>query len=167
MLVFPLLRTDRFILRQLRIADFPSLVQHANNRKIADRIINLKFPFREPDAAFRLAYVNKGFKQKTHYCFAIIHEEMCIGEISLHLTKDRTGAELGYWLGEAYWNQGFVSEAIPAVVNFGWERLSLQRIQASCDTDNLASQRVLEKSGFRELAVAGQTLVFEVERSGT
>ncbi|MEM9928500.1 MAG: GNAT family N-acetyltransferase [Bacteroidota bacterium] len=162
MLVFPLLKTERLLLRQLRVDDFPSLVRHANNRSITDRIVNMQFPYREPQAAFRLACVNKGFKQQSHFCFAIIHREReeCTGEISLHLNADKTAAELGYWLGEMYWNQGLITEAIAAVVTFGRERLELQRIQATCDLDNLGSKRVLEKNGFALLVVRGKTEVW-------
>ncbi|MEH6459006.1 GNAT family N-acetyltransferase [Chitinimonas sp. JJ19] len=57
--------------------------------------------------------------------------------------------DLGYVLGRAHWRQGYMSEAISA---FAQEALALPpifRLQATCDMDNLASARTLEKSGFR------------------
>ena len=85
--VFPELITGRLKLRKISIEDIPSLVKYANNKRIADKILNIPYPYQEPDAVFRISYVYQGFKNKTRYVFAIIFQENeeLIGEISLHL----------------------------------------------------------------------------------
>ena len=146
---FPELNTARLKLRQLQIEDIECLVKYANNKKIADHIINIPHPYQEPDAVFRISYVVQGFKNKTRFVFAVILKETgeLIGEISLHLLPNKTSAELGYWVGEPFWNRGIATEAIKAVLSFGFEKLALQAVFATCHAENKASQKVLIKNG--------------------
>ena len=57
-------------------------------------------------------------------------------------------AEIGYALSRRFWNRGFATEAVRAMVRFGFERAGLQRIVARVAPENAASWRVLEKVGF-------------------
>jgi ribosomal-protein-alanine N-acetyltransferase len=61
---------------------------------------------------------------------------------------DYRSASLGYCLGEAAWGQGFATEAAGAVLQWAYDTLDLNRVQAEADTRNAASARVLEKLGF-------------------
>jgi len=61
---------------------------------------------------------------------------------------------LGYWIGHAYARQGFMREAIDAVVHYSFTRLELSRIEAACLPENKASRRLLESSGFKYEGVA-------------
>ena len=166
MLIFPILFTERLKLRKLEVDDFASLVKYANNKKISDRIINIPHPYREPVAAFRMSYVVQGFKNKSRFVFAITQKEEgeLIGEISLHLNQASKTSELGYWLAEPYWGKGLITEAIEAVLNFGFERLELEKIFATCHVDNIASGKVLEKNGFLEKNVNGNVQLFELTK---
>ncbi len=56
---------------------------------------------------------------------------------------------MGYWLGFEFWNQGFMSEAMQAVIDWGFKIFNLHRIEAACFTRNSGSCRVMEKSGMR------------------
>jgi ribosomal-protein-alanine N-acetyltransferase len=58
-------------------------------------------------------------------------------------------AEVAFHLARAYWGQGLMPEAVRAVLAFGFERLRLHRIQATCDPANGRSARVLAKAGMR------------------
>jgi len=163
---FPQLFTDRLHLRKIHIDDIQSLVKYANNRKVSDHILNIPHPYQEPDAVFRIRYVNEGFKKSSRYIFAIILKETeeFIGEISLHLDDKNRMAQLAYWIGEPFWKNGFVTEAIQAILIFGFEKLDLDLIFATCDEENIASIRVLEKNGFQKKGSAGSILQFAVER---
>lgn len=55
---------------------------------------------------------------------------------------------LGYWLEEKQWGQGFMTEAVQAVLNYGFTQMSLHLVTANCYPHNQRSQRVLEKNGF-------------------
>jgi len=61
---------------------------------------------------------------------------------------------LGYWIGKNYARNGFMREAIEALVYYAFDSMDLSRIEAACLPDNLASRSVLEKSGFKYEGVA-------------
>lgn len=61
---------------------------------------------------------------------------------------------LGYWIGESHARQGYMREAIPAMVHYAYDRLDLSRIEAACLPSNAASRGLLEKCGFKYEGVA-------------
>ena len=56
-------------------------------------------------------------------------------------------AEIGYAIGPKYWGQGYMTEAVGAMLRFGFQRMELNRIEARCEVENIASARVMEKCG--------------------
>jgi [ribosomal protein S5]-alanine N-acetyltransferase len=61
---------------------------------------------------------------------------------------DYRSASLGYCLDDAAWGHGYATEATQALLQWGFDTLDLNRVQAETDTRNVASARVLEKNGF-------------------
>ena len=70
-----------------------------------------------------------------------------IGAITINLHEQYKRASLGYWCAIAHWGRGYMTEAVRAVINYGFRELALNRIHADCHGDNPASRRVLEKAG--------------------
>lgn len=61
---------------------------------------------------------------------------------------------VGYWIGAGYARQGYMREALAAVVHYAFTKMDLSRIEAACLPENLASRGVLEKAGFKYEGVA-------------
>jgi len=164
--IFPQLYTDRLLLRKIQVEDIPSLVKYADNKKISDHIINIPYPYREPDAAMRISYVHQGFVAKTRYVFAIIlkKQEEFIGEISLHLDRANEIAELGYWIGEPFWNRGIATEATEEILKFGFEQLNLKAIYATCNIHNKASWKVLLNNGMVKNRMTGNIVHYSISK---
>ena len=145
--------------RDWRRGDEPSLVKHANNRNIW---INLRdrfpHPYTRKDAAHWMAYVRAG-PPDTH--FAIVVEGEAAGSIGFVVQPDvhRLSAEIGYWLGEAYWGRGIATEALRAVTAFAFEAHGLVRLFAGVFAWNTASMRVLEKAGYVREGVLTQSAI--------
>lgn len=80
---------------------------------------------------------------------AVMMEGKVIGSAAIWRTDD-TGlvGEMGYTLNQDYWGQGLATEVAGLLISIGREKLGLRRIEATCDPQNAASIRVLEKSGF-------------------
>lgn len=85
------------------------------------------------------------------YTFAAVLGGKAIGSVSVWTTdlQDRNG-ELGYTFHRDHWGKGYATEAVGHLLAVGFEELKLERISATCHPGNMASIRVLEKSGFRQ-----------------
>ena len=82
------------------------------------------------------------------YEFAIFLGKTHIGGVTLYMMEDRTEAELGWVLHKAYWRRGYVTEAVPAVIDFA-RSMGVKRVFACCDSENVASYKTMEKLGMR------------------
>lgn len=149
---FPQLKTERLLLNQLEAADIPLIVRYASNPKIAEYTLNIPHPYREADAVYWLNNAYNGLKSGDHYVFAIrLHTAPSfIGGIGLVVNKRYKRAEIGYWLGEPYWNRGYITEASKTVIQFGFEQLGLHKINCRHFASNLGSKKVILKSGFQQ-----------------
>ena len=73
-----------------------------------------------------------------------------IGGISIRKWNgDNRCADVGYVLSKKYWNKGIITEALKAVINFGFDELNAHRIEAHCDENNIGSYKVMEKAGMK------------------
>ena len=77
-------------------------------------------------------------------------DQAIIGTCTLaNIDRGHRRAELGFALAKAFWGQGLIRVALPAVIQFAFECLGLHRIEADTDPRNVASMRVLERLGFQ------------------
>ncbi|WP_337041864.1 GNAT family N-acetyltransferase [Emticicia sp. 17c] len=148
-----------YILRQWQSGDEKSLAEQANNYKIWR---NLKDIFPHP---YTLADAYEWIKiaQDSAANFAIVVDAKAVGGIGILLKEDiyQKNAEIGYWLGEAYWGNNIISTAITDVVNYTFANYPVHRIYAGVFEYNAASMRVLEKAGFIKEAILRQSLLKE------
>jgi ribosomal-protein-alanine N-acetyltransferase len=82
-----------------------------------------------------------------HFCLLVRDEERVVGFCGLQLQPASDEIELLYGIEPALWGRGLVSEAVQAVLRYGFEELGLERIIAVCDLPNRASVRVMENAG--------------------
>lgn len=146
---FPELHTAQLRLRMANHGDIPALVKYCHNQKISDQIINIPYPYTEQDARERLEFINKGFADNNRYVFAITlqsHHEL-IGEIGIHLDTTNNHAQMGYWVAEPFWGRGIATEAVGAILLFGFRELGLHKIYATYYPDNTTSGNVMIKNG--------------------
>ncbi len=144
---FPQIKTTRLLLTEPKAGDIPRIVQLAANPRVSDYTLNLPFPYAEKDAVYWLNLAQQGLKNGTHFIFAIRlkSENTFIGGIGLTLEPRFNRAEVGYWLGEPFWNQGYATEATKAIIGFGFHTLGLNKITSSYLAENPASGRVMQK----------------------
>ena len=141
------LETERLILREFRADDFevvhaygsdPAVVRFMpwgpNSPEQTRDFLRRKLDEQtaEPRMVFDLAVVERASGQ-------------VVGSVGLRLDAEGTQAELGYCYARHAWGRGIATEAARAMLRLGFEELGLHRIHASCDAQNLASARVLEK----------------------
>jgi [ribosomal protein S5]-alanine N-acetyltransferase len=145
----PLLQTERLILRSFTLADAPEVQKLAGQPEVALMTIHIPYPYPDGAAEAWIATHGAGFEQGLSFIFAITRREngALMGGISLMADRDNGTAELGYWLGIPFWNQGYATEAAGALVAYGFETLGLRRIYARYFRHNPASGRVMRKLG--------------------
>jgi len=139
---------ENCIVRSYRHYDGPSLVKYANNPRVAGMLRDMfPHPYTLASAEAWLYFVEK---QPVESYFAIVRNDDCIGGIGLNLQNDvnRMNADIGFWLGEPFWGHGIATEAVRALLKYGFETLRLNRIQANIFESNLATRCVLKKTGF-------------------
>jgi RimJ/RimL family protein N-acetyltransferase len=141
----PIVNTKQLSLRKIRSEDIPSLIKYCNNPKISDQIINIPYPYGEEEAKKRISFVLEGLEKGERYVFAITLKgtDELIGEIGLHLDKTNNSAQFGYWIGEPFWGKRIATEALAAILKFGFEQLNLNKIYATHYPENKASAKVM------------------------
>jgi len=142
---------NKIILRTLRAADAVSLFQNAKDKDIAKYTL-LPHPYTLKNAKDFIKITKKNQRQKKAFELGIELREThsIIGMISLmNIDWKNKNAELGYWLGKKYWKKGIMTEAIQLLLQYGFTTSKLERVYAKVLHPNIASAKLLEKSGFR------------------
>ena len=105
----------------------------ANDYEVARNTLNIPHPYREEDARNWVRITQDNYQQQTGYAFAL--ELRATGElaggIGLHLEPRFDRAEAGYWLGRPHWGRGLATEALAALLLFGFAELGLNKIYAT------------------------------------
>lgn len=138
------------IIRLLQENDAERLALLANNKNISDNLRDgFPHPYTINDA---LDFIAKFKDQKQAKVFAIEYNDEYVGNIGLTQETDiyRNSAELGYFIGEPYWNMGITSIAIKLICEYGFNQMDIVRIHCGVFEYNIASQRLLEKCDFQK-----------------
>jgi RimJ/RimL family protein N-acetyltransferase len=138
----------KFDLRPWTTSDLGSLVNYANNQRIAQNMTDkFPYPYTETDG---LSFIDFATADSPVNIFAIAVAGEAVGGIGVHPQTDihRKNAELGYWLAEPFWGQGIISAAIKQAVDYAFDTYDINRVFARPFGTNAASQRVLQKNGF-------------------
>lgn len=148
------IRTGRLLLRDFVAADFGAIHAYSSDPEVT------RFMFFGPrDEADSQDYLHGMLESQAReprfvWELAIVRrsDDCLIGACDLTLEDEREG-DLGYILARHAWGQGYATEAARAMVDAGFGQLGLERVFATCDVDNAASARVLEKVGLRREAL--------------
>jgi RimJ/RimL family protein N-acetyltransferase len=139
---------QRCDVRVWRASDAESIVLHANDPNVAKQLRD-RFPH-PYTRAHALAFLKPALAaaHPTNFCIDVNGE--AVGGIGFVCGTDveRYSAEIGYWLSEAYWRQGIVTEALMLVSSHAFATFNVLRLFALPFADNVASIRVLEKAGY-------------------
>ena len=139
----------QFELKKWSLSDAGSIAEYANNKKIANNLRNaFPHPYTLADA---VSYI-RTFQNEDpgRICRAITIDGRAAGSIGVFTRDDvySKSAEIGYWLGEPFWNHGIMTQAICRICDMAFFRLPIVRIYAEPFAHNTASRRTLENAGF-------------------
>lgn len=153
------INTPRLQLRPWRMGDLNLLVEYANNPHVTAFLRDaFPHPYTRGDG---IAFIELAAREQPPQIFAIEYLGIACGSVGVFPLDDvyQGTAEIGYWLGEPFWGKGLTTEAVQAVVAYGFQTWDLRRIFARVFSENKASHRLLEKAGFTLECVHRQALI--------
>lgn len=146
---FPVLETERLILRELRYEDGPDIYAYFNEdvAKYYDWL-----PATVAEGRGFVRYFKTGYKEEQSIRWGITVKpcDNVVGSCGFSDFDHFSRVELGYELSKEYWGKGIMSEVLRILIPFGLQKLGLHRIQASVVPANTVSIHLLEKFGFQK-----------------
>lgn len=149
-----MLETSRLLVRELAFTDISKILEYANNdsinRYLSFGSIGTESGARQylteavaasstsPRLSYKLGMAIKPLSTLSGSCWLDIED------------IESRHASIGYFVDKDHWNQGYATEMIMALLQFGFQKLELHRIYANCDAENSATRRVLEKINMRQ-----------------
>jgi RimJ/RimL family protein N-acetyltransferase len=145
----PMLVSERLLLRAPEAADVNAIAHLANNVNVAANVSRMPHPYTIKDAENFVARVASGAMGKCVYAVIRNGTGEFIGCCGLQVEVSGNGLEIGYWLGEPYWNRGFATEAAQTLIDFGFRHFDVEAVDGRVRVMNIGSRRVLQKCGFQ------------------
>ncbi|MGJ9458347.1 GNAT family N-acetyltransferase [Oceanobacillus sp. CF4.6] len=142
------LQSKRLILRPYELKDAPRVQKLANVKELAETTF-LPHPYTLEMAESWIKTHSSIIEDGDAYPFAVIleNEKELVGTMTLRVDKSHNKGELAYWVGKEYWGKGYATEAAKEVIDFGFNRLNLNRMWAPIMSKNVASGKVLKNAG--------------------
>ena len=147
----PVLLTPRLKLRPLTMRDEKDMYRYASDPAVSRYVLwDTHESPRQTRAHLRAAIRQYRAGDPASFAIERRSDGRLIGTIGfMWINCDHRSTEVGYSLARDCWNQGYATEALTAVLHFGFAKLRLNRIEAQHDVDNVASGRVMEKCGMQ------------------
>ena len=149
---------ERLRLRRPRLSDAPAIFEYASDPEVAryaDWPISASIESVTERLRWREDEWNSG--EEFHWVVTLPPEDRAIGAIACTISGH--AAEFGFLFARRYWRNGYATEAARAIVGWVFSVPSVWRLSATCDAENLASARVLEKSGLEREGILRRAIV--------
>jgi len=138
------LHTNNLIIKKPSEKHLKSLIKELNNWNISKWLIEVPYPYTVDDAKY---WVKKS--KQDQYSFNIYLKNKLIGGVSLTNQRENSKWELGYWIGEEYWGNGYAIEACENLISYFFSNTNNSIIYASHMKDNIKSKKIIIKLGFK------------------
>jgi RimJ/RimL family protein N-acetyltransferase len=136
------------LLNNLNHTHYTELAELANDIEIWKNVRDLfPHPYSVNDAQY---FIDNIVSKPNNFIKGIFYDKSLAGVIGIHPQSDiyRKSGELGYWIGQSFWNKGIATEAVRLATKEAFNSLNIVRIHAGVFDFNVASQKVLLKNGF-------------------
>ena len=140
--------TERLILRKYALYDAEAVYENYANDAEVTKYLSWR-PYKNVgEVRDFLSYRLIGDSRRNNYRWAIEFERRVIGGVSAESVDEKNrSCEIGYCVGRGFWNRGFATEALGAVIRHMFINVGVNRISGKHDAENAASGRVMEKCG--------------------
>ncbi|MEI7668156.1 MAG: GNAT family N-acetyltransferase [Erysipelotrichaceae bacterium] len=149
-LLLPTIETERLIIRPIRIEDAVDMYAYASDAENTRFVwFDLHKSLEDSQKVIQelfLSRVSRGIPEA--YVLELKSNHQMIGTCDVHTVRFNDVGELGYIINKQYWNQGYTTEAILAIIPVLFHHCGFRRLEIQHDILNIASQRIVEKAGF-------------------
>ena len=152
---FPRLETERLVLRKFARADILKVTEYMADRSIQKMMTVWQESVSQRNIGYWISLHQRRFEINHGITFAIVHksENVCIGAVGLGMYEGKHRASIKYWIGTPYRGQGYATEAVRKVLEYGFNVWELEVIIGLTIQGNPESKAVLEKIGLRQKGV--------------
>lgn len=151
---------EKINLRTIKISDAKSIYENINHPDVL-RYLLVPTPYKFVDAKKFVVRTQKKWRKKEAISLGIEDKNsgQIIGMISINsINKEHRYGELGYWLGKKYHRQGIMGEALNMILAFAFKKRKVHCVWAGTFKENIASQKLLQKYGFKNCGVMKKLL---------
>ncbi len=148
--MFPELKTERFYLRKIVSTDQQQIFEALSDKEVI-KYYGVSYRTFE-EARDQMDWYENLLKtgNGTWWGICLNCSPLLVGACGFNnISIEHKKTEMGYWLLPQNWKQGIMIEVIPSIINYGFNVLSLHRIEATVETENLSSKNLLIKLGFQ------------------
>lgn len=156
----PTLETPRLVLRRIAMRDAKDIFAYSRDKEVARHVL---WSAQEDisEAKEYCKFMLRRYRADEPSSWGIVHKETgrLVGTIGyMDYSADNGSVELGYSLARWLWNSGYMTEALSRVIDYTFDAMDVNRIEAQHELDNPASGRVMEKCGMTREGVLRQRL---------
>jgi ribosomal-protein-alanine N-acetyltransferase len=157
------IETSRLVIREYCQDDWQAVHEYASLPQVAQFMRWGPNDESQTKEFIRIAILHQVKHARNNFDMAVQLKENAkvIGGVVVRV--DNQTADLGYCFNPSIWGFGYATEAVRAMINFGFNKLSLHRIYATCAPENVASQAVMKRNGMRQEAHYRQSLLIKRE----
>lgn len=145
------IETARLLLRPFTLEDNPAMRRNWISNPAIQKMYSEPVYTTEEEVAELLSKWISRYADASFYRWAVCLRSTgeCIGQLAYFLVDDTNHfGEIEYCIGEAFQNKGYMTEAVTAILNYGFNEMGLNKVQVCHKSNNMPSKRVIEKSGF-------------------
>ncbi|QCR32376.1 GNAT family N-acetyltransferase [Lysinibacillus sp. SGAir0095] len=154
-----LLESERLLIRQFTMDDVEEVYEYTSNPVVMKYIPEGVMTEEETKK-----FILENIEVKTEKYAVILKEEnRLIGHIAFFRYFGEHTYEIGWVFNPEYYNRGFATEAADTILNYGFRKLKLHRIIATCQPENIPSYRIMEKIGMRREGYFKKCIPHELE----
>ena len=158
-IVVPRIQTQRLILRGLGESDIPFLFEHFGKNEINEYSADGNVKSLEEAKQLYVKYIAPTVNR---FRLGLVLDGDLIGTVGFYgIDYENERAIVGADLMKEYWGRGLMTEALQALVDYGFEQMNLNRIEATSDPGNLRSIRLMERCGFRKEGLLRQRFYYK------
>ncbi|MFF2752453.1 GNAT family N-acetyltransferase [Psychrobacillus sp. NPDC058041] len=140
------IETGRVLIRKFELKDWQAVHEYTSDINVMKYLS--EGAFSEKDV---VEFINKNiFENAEKFPVVLKDENILIGHIAFHKWSGEHTYEIGWVFNPKYYNRGYATEAAYAVMKYGFEKMKLHRIIATCQPENTPSFRIMEKIGMRK-----------------